>query len=326
MEGRGLELAPGLHRIEAPLGERFVACYLIVGGDAALLVDTGVEATPPGSILPYADSIGLAPERIRWIVVTHCDVDHMGGNAAAAELLPQATVVAHEDDVELIEDVERIVNERYSEFARQHGIDIDDEMKSWCRQVARAAPVDLRVTGLGETIRLGGDRLVELTATPGHSPGSLSVWDPPNRAAIVGDAVLGSSVRLADGRPAFPPTYRQLEDYRWTLTQLETYRPQFLLTSHDPVMEGDAANAFLDESRAFTHHLERELLASLADGRGRTTRQLIDELAPKLGEWPQQAWQFLAFPLLGHLEDLASDGLLAATSGQDGILSWRVVR
>ena len=37
------ELRPGLHRIQAPLGERFVALYLLVGETGALLVDTGIR-------------------------------------------------------------------------------------------------------------------------------------------------------------------------------------------------------------------------------------------------------------------------------------------
>ena len=34
MEGIGREVASGIHRIEAPLGDRYVACYLVVGEDA----------------------------------------------------------------------------------------------------------------------------------------------------------------------------------------------------------------------------------------------------------------------------------------------------
>ena len=41
-----MELAPGIHRIEAPLGERFVAVYLLVENGDALLIDTGMDDTP----------------------------------------------------------------------------------------------------------------------------------------------------------------------------------------------------------------------------------------------------------------------------------------
>lgn len=128
MEGRSREVALGLHRIEAPLGDRFVACYVIVGDDAALLFDTGVEATPAGSIAPYCRAAGIDPESIRWVVVSHADVDHMGGNAATRTMLPKASFVAHAADRTLIEDVDSIIQLRYREFRDGHGIDIDAGM------------------------------------------------------------------------------------------------------------------------------------------------------------------------------------------------------
>ena len=56
-----MEIAPGIHRIVAPLGERFVAVYLLVENGDALLIDTGMDDTPRTYITPYLDQIGLAP-------------------------------------------------------------------------------------------------------------------------------------------------------------------------------------------------------------------------------------------------------------------------
>ena len=38
-----MEIAPRIHRIEAPLGDRFVCMYLFVGTESALLLDTGLD-------------------------------------------------------------------------------------------------------------------------------------------------------------------------------------------------------------------------------------------------------------------------------------------
>jgi glyoxylase-like metal-dependent hydrolase (beta-lactamase superfamily II) len=320
MPGHGFEVAPGIHRIEAALGERYVACYLVLG-DVALLVDTGLDATPRESILPYCQSIGIAAERVRWVVPTHADVDHMGGNATARELFPAATLIAHELDTPLIEDVERIVSERYSEFAAEHGIDVDDDFKAWCRENARAARIDLRVTG-GETIQLGAGRTVRLIPTPGHSPGSLSVWDASTRALIVGDAVLGASIRTAAGDDAFPPTYRNPDTYRATIDAIERLRPELLLTSHYAVMRGPEVGEFLDESRAFASRLEREALAELGERPGGTTLELVARLAPRVGTWPEPAWVFLANELVGHLEDLELAGRVRRSHDANGLARW----
>jgi glyoxylase-like metal-dependent hydrolase (beta-lactamase superfamily II) len=314
MEGLGVELAPGLHRVEAPLGERFVACYLIVGARAALLVDTGVVDTPARSLLPYCQRIGLQPARVRWVVVSHCDVDHMGGDASARARFPEAALVAHAADRALIEDVGRIVEERYREFAAPHGIDIDAETVDWCHTVARAAPMDLVVEG-AVTIDLG-ERPVTVLPTPGHSPGSVSVHDPTSGAVMTSDAVLGRSLHLRDGRPAFPPTYRLAAPYRATIAALEALRPAWLLTAHEPVMDAAAGLAFLAASRAFADELEAQMLAELEDaGRPLTLRELIERLAPRVGAWEPSTWDLLAHPLAGHLEEAVAAGRIDLEPG-----------
>jgi glyoxylase-like metal-dependent hydrolase (beta-lactamase superfamily II) len=289
-----------------------VACYLVVGERAALLFDTGIDDTPVDTLLPYLEAIGLAREHVRWIVVSHCDVDHMGGNAAARALFPQAALVAHSADRALIEDVGRIVEERYREFAGPHGIDIAPETIAWCHEVARAARVDLALDGAA-LIDLGG-RSVRIMPTPGHSPGSLSLHDPTTGAVLTSDAVLGLTLHLRDGRPAFPPTYRLPGPYRDTITTLGALAPRWLLTAHEPVMGGDGAQAFLDASREFADGLEEVMLAELERaGAGRTLAELIERIAPRVGPWDRSAWDLLAHPLLGHLEEAVSDGRIVVT-------------
>jgi glyoxylase-like metal-dependent hydrolase (beta-lactamase superfamily II) len=322
VDGRGFEVAPGLHRIEAPLGDRVVACHLVVGERAALLVDTGVDATPAASLLPYCDRIGLPAERVRWVVVSHCDVDHMGGDAAALEAFGALRIVAHEADRPLIEDVGRLVDERYREFAAAHGLDMAPEMVAWCHDVARAAPVDVAIEGAA-TFDLGGRR-VSVLPTPGHSPGSISVHDPASGALITSDAVLGSTLHLADGRPAFPPTYRHPEAYRATIASIAALDPGLLLTAHEPVMDRSAARAFLVASRSFTDLLESEALQALREApAAMTLRDLIEHLAPRVGRWEPDARMFLAHGLLGHLEELEASGSIARGAGTPASWTWR---
>jgi glyoxylase-like metal-dependent hydrolase (beta-lactamase superfamily II) len=320
MEGQGTEIAAGLHRIEAPLGERFVACHIVVGDDAAVLFDTGVTGTPAGSIVPYCESAGIPLDAIRYAVVSHCDVDHMGGNAALKRLLPHVQLLAHQADVRLIDDVEAIIEERYREFRDAHGIDIDEGMIAWCRSVAEAVPVDVSITAPTELDL--GERRVQVLPTPGHSHGSISIWDPSSRAALTSDAILGESLHLADGRPAFPPTYRFPGPYLETIAMIEALEPGWLLTAHEPALHGSEVRDFLERSREFVVRLEGEALMELrARPTGLTTRELIAVLAPRVGVWDEGAWMFLANGLVGHLEELAGAGLVDALAGPPVV--WR---
>ncbi|MEZ4659127.1 MAG: MBL fold metallo-hydrolase [Caldilineaceae bacterium] len=118
-----MQVAPNIHRIEAPLGDRFVCVYLLVGSECALLVDTGIDSTPHTYIAPYLDAIGVAPAQIRYVITSHSDFDHTAGNGALAELAPQALFLCHALDRPLVEDIELMISDRYGEFRADHGVD-----------------------------------------------------------------------------------------------------------------------------------------------------------------------------------------------------------
>lgn len=325
MAGRGFEVAPGIHRVEMPIGDRIVASHLVLGEDTGLLVDAGTEPAPASAILPYLESIGIDAGRIGWLVLTGADVEHMGGAQVLRERLPGLRTVAHAEDVELVEDVDRMIDERYAELAEDHGIEADAATKAWCAEAARSVPVDLIVDG-GEILRLGPDRFVELVHAPGRTWGGLVVWVPWARAAIVGDAVMGGGLPAVDGRPLAPPTYRRVTAYLGTVAELESMRPELLLTGHVPVLRHGEVPAFLMLSRTFAQAVEAAALARLrAARRPATTRALVERIAPELGAWPEASWSQLASGLVGHLEELAAAGRVSAARRRDRVVTWRYV-
>jgi len=100
-----MEVAPGIHRIESVLGPRPFSQYLL-RDERSLLVDTGVKETPAEVILPFLD--GLQPD---FVLNSHADVDHYGGNAAIRKAAPEALFLAHALDVPWIESAEAIMRE-----------------------------------------------------------------------------------------------------------------------------------------------------------------------------------------------------------------------
>ena len=75
-------LTDGVYKID---GVRAANAYLVAIDDGLLLVDTGI----PGSakrIVAFIESTGHHAADLRYIVLTHCDVDHIGSVAALKEL------------------------------------------------------------------------------------------------------------------------------------------------------------------------------------------------------------------------------------------------
>ena len=317
-----MEVARGIHRIEAPLGDRINCLYLLAGDDAAMLVDTGLDNTPRDSLLPYLESIKLRPQQIRYVVNTHSDFDHMGGNGSLRTLAPEAIFMCHELDRPMVEKLDHMIDRRYGEFAADHDIDESPQTKEWIRANAHDVPIDLGLTG-GETFHLGGGWHVEVLHTPGHSWGSVSVYDPRSRAAIIGDAVLWNTLLTKSGVSAFPATYRYVETYLASIQRLQGMPLDWLLTSHYPVYTGSAVADFLAESRAYVDRIDAALRTELQQARTpRTMKELIDALGPGLGSWAAEPRSALVYPFSGHLERLRAFGLIEADRS-NGRVAWR---
>jgi glyoxylase-like metal-dependent hydrolase (beta-lactamase superfamily II) len=316
-----MEVVDGIHRIEAPLGDRFVCVYLVAGEDAILLVDTGLDDTPRDYILPYIAQHGLELSRVRYILTSHSDFDHSAGNRSAKENFPQALLMCHRLDQAMIEDMQLILDARYDEFKQTHGIFESEENRAAMLAQSRTAPVDLALNG-GEAIRLSEDWQVELWHTPGHSRGHMTVHDPRSGALIICDATLYNAVLRADGEPAFPPTYRYLDTYLATLGQFEAIQPPYLLTSHYPVYAGTAVGQFLAESRRFVERTDHHLRSLLQQAQAPLTMQeIIAASSAALGQWPDSSAPALSQPLEGHLERMVQHGLVKL-GRRDGLVTF----
>ena len=175
-----------------------------------------------------------------------------------------------------------------------------------------------------ERIDLGG-RYVEILHTPGHSWGHVSILDEKSRAIIIGDAVLGNSVLLADGQPAFPPTYRFVEAYRSTIRLLKGYQASEILTSHYPRYVGQAGTDFLDLSLNYTDLIEQICLDTLKSaGKALTMMELIEIAHDRMGVWADPAYKYLAYPVLGHLEVLESYQKIKRSKNSAGLAQFQL--
>src|SRR6185437_6873056 len=164
------EIASGTWRCESLVGPRNMFQYLIADGDEAIVVDTGMTATPRDVIVPGMRAAGIDPGDVRMVVVTHPDLDHQGGLAGLREVLPNAVGACGFADRMMVAEPERLLSDRYGAFEVEHGVGYPDTDKLWMRaNYGAPAAVEVGLAG-GETIVVG-DRRLGARHAPGHSAG-----------------------------------------------------------------------------------------------------------------------------------------------------------
>jgi glyoxylase-like metal-dependent hydrolase (beta-lactamase superfamily II) len=297
-----------------------IFAYLLIGESASMLVDTGCKHNPAQNILPYMQSIGFDPARLTYVLITHSDVDHQGGNAPMKRAAPQAVFLCHNLDRPWIESDDALVKGRYSQFERDHGVGYGEAGKAGIYADLASCPMDMTLEG-GETFRLGADWTVEAIHTPGHTWGHLAVFDPRSRTLVSGEASMSTNIPAADWSPAMPPTYCYVDTYLSTQERLMSMDIDLLASAHWTLQRGSNVHDFIRESKNYVLHVESRLL-EFAKVHPFTLRQAIDELSPSLGTWNPAASIDFAYGMTGNLERLTKRGILTESRDGEGHIVW----
>ncbi|PSL40727.1 glyoxylase-like metal-dependent hydrolase (beta-lactamase superfamily II) [Planomicrobium soli] len=305
-----MEIFPGVHRIEVHYHNRYLFQHILVGTDNLLFIDSGVAATPMEAIGPYVDKEKIVEEQSPFLLVTHGDSDHSGGNAALKTLFPKLKIMAHRFDSENIEDPNQLLKNRYNELEHLGLAYSEEKNKQSLKNMGEKCSVDIALAG-EESFRLSADWKVQLQHSPGHTKGHMMVYDPKNRMAIVADAILGKGVPAREGGLALCPTNRYPGMYLETITEIEALDIDHLLTSHFPLISGKEEIArFVAESREFVAMVDAYILNEVEKEGSVSVRSLIDHVGKKLGDWPEEKNFDLFYCLQGGLEELARQGMV----------------
>jgi glyoxylase-like metal-dependent hydrolase (beta-lactamase superfamily II) len=218
------EPLPGIRVIDTKMGGRdgLTSGYFVVAQQPAL-----VETGPTRSLDPVAsalEDLGVGPEDLAHIVVTHVHLDHAGGVGAYARRFPRATIWVHERGAAHVVDPSKLVASATRVFGQAHMNRMFGPMDP--------VPVD-RVRGVadGEVIDLG-DRRLELIHAPGHAKHHMFVVDGQTGALWSGD---GLGLYLPDVgvlRPGTPPPDFDLERAVASVRAAARRSPPAILFSH----------------------------------------------------------------------------------------------
>lgn len=313
------KLAPGVHRVETIADDKLHGYHVLEGEEGPILVDTGYRNAPTEVYEPFLDDLGWSLSDVTLAVITHADADHFGGNHELRQHAPGVPIAGHVADADLMESVDRIMDERYGRFAGDHGIEYDSDVTDWLSDMMGPDElITVRLTG-GERIRVR-DRQVTLFHTPGHTQGHLALYDPKTGVMLGGDAFFGRGLYDVDGEYLQPPPYYRYPEYEQTVRLVTALEPEVLSFTHYDVMRGEEIDDFVQESLDFVTEIE-SLALELVDERGTVTlREAIERVVERRGSFGLDL--DLAYPLYAHYTDHADRGTLVATE-KDGITAWR---
>ncbi len=181
----------------------------VVGKGELALIDSGLTGDFRSHFIKDIESLGLDPRNIKKLVITHFHPDHIGGVLEVVDFCA-AEVMIHEIEAAYIE--------------KKAGFEVQVKLKD------------------GDIIQLGNMNF-KVIHTPGHSPGSICLYNSDKKILFSGDTIFAYGV----GRTDIPGgDILELKKSIKRLTELDV---EILLPGHDvPVIGNANENIKLDYS------------------------------------------------------------------------------
>jgi len=256
-----LAMVEGVFQIREPTFDKNyglgLGMYLIADGEATL-VDSGIAASPSNCILPYLR--GTDVSRLSTVINTHGHEDHVGGNwELKVKFDPKVAI--HRLDAPWAEDPDLFFKEFFAQYPQY--LPPTEEVRSTVySERGKGCRVDAKLED-GDVLNAGSGNL-RVVHTPGHSPGSICLYDQDRRILFSGDAFQGRGINTT----AYPdiPMYIDLQAYMGSLKRISQMAVDYMFMAHEfkpfksMVLSGDEVRILISESIKIVKEVEAEIL------------------------------------------------------------------
>ncbi len=148
------------------------AVYLIDFAGSLVMIDSGAGRSS-SQLVRNIEMLGLNPGSVSHVVLTHCHIDHIG-SAPYFRKQFGSKIIIHEKDARALETGDSIKT-----------------AANWYGTTFPPTKVDQKLTGAHEILKFGDEEL-HCLHTPGHTPGSISIYlDRAGKRVLFGQDIHG---------------------------------------------------------------------------------------------------------------------------------------
>lgn len=184
-----MKIADNIEMLELPMNlmgsERTIYPTLMWDEDNVILVDAGI----PGYLLQLKNAMieaGVSFDRLNKIIVTHQDIDHIGGIKGILSEKPDVEVLAHDEDKPYIQGEKKIVRLNPQFMERINALPDAERLKILDMFENSSVKVNRTVSDGEELPYCGGITVIH---TPGHTPGHICLYHQMSKTLIAGDTL-----------------------------------------------------------------------------------------------------------------------------------------
>lgn len=249
-----------VHRINKVFGGE---AYLIIGGQDAVLIDTGYAVGVDGTIANIERH--LDGRELKHIILSHSHYDHVMGAPAISEHFEGSKIYAHPRIRKVFErpNARKAMDKLNQSAAYERGLTTED---GWAEKLH----VDYDVSD-GDLIRVG-DMPIRVIETPGHTHDSISLYFEDEELLFASES-LGVPLDFPGVVPGFIVSYT---DSIKSIEKARALNPKHVLLPHSKVRSGEDVKIYFDNGKKEAQRIHD--IVTTAHDEGSSIDEIVEQL------------------------------------------------